>query len=148
MEVFKPITTQEELDAAINAAVTAAIGKYADYDSVKAEAGNTQRALTAATATIAEHESTVKSLNAKVAELELNAAKIRIANQVGLPFELSHRLSGSDEAELLADAQNLQKMILGVTQPAAPMYDPTPAPANTKKEDRALLELLSKMKGE
>lgn len=148
MADFTPITTQEELDKVVNAAVQAAVSKFSDYEAIKADAVRVQQALADANKVISGHANTVNELNAKISGLELSAAKIRIANELGLPFELGARLTGSNEDEIKADAQSLQKTLLNINQPAPPMFNPNPAPTSTKTEDEALLELLSKMKGE
>ena len=148
MAEFENIKTQEDLDAAINAAVQEAITKYSDYDSVRSAANTAQSELKKAQAVISTHASTVESLNKKIADLEQGAARTRIANELGLPLSLSTRLSGSTDEEIRADAQKLMQDILGYNQPALPLGSPEPVITDKSDPNEPLLELLRKMKGD
>jgi len=50
---------------------------------------------------------------ARVAELERGSARLRIAEEVGLPLELADRINGDDDRAMRADA----KRLLDLTQP-------------------------------
>lgn len=148
MAEFKPINSQEELDAIVKTAVAEAIGKYADYDKVKNNAAAMQKALDAANSTISAHDAAVKSLNDEISSLKIAAEKTRIANELGLPFDFGARLTGTTEDEIKADALVLQKTLLGVKQPAPPMFNPTPEPEPVNSKNGAVSKWLQQMKGE
>lgn len=145
---FQPITSQEQLDTLIAAAVKDAVSRFSDYESIKASAETAQNALSQAQATINNHRTEVEGLNAKIAGLELGAAKVRVANEIGLPFEFSERLTGKTEDELREDAKNLQRVIFNMNPPAPPMGSAEPVITNSNSENAALNEWLRNMKGE
>jgi hypothetical protein len=51
---------------------------------------------------------------ARIAELERNGARLRVAEEVGLPLELADRIQGDDDRAMRADA----KRLLDLTAPA------------------------------
>ena len=78
-EAFEPITTQE----AFEAAVADRLAPYADYNDLKAQ----NEALAGQ----------VAELNTRCQTYETDALKTRVAHEVGLPFDLAGRLTGSKE---------------------------------------------------
>ena len=79
-EAFEPITTQE----AFEAAVADRLAPYADYNDLKAQ----NEALAGQ----------VAELNTRCQTYETDALKTRVAHEVGLPFDLAGRLTGSAES--------------------------------------------------
>lgn len=65
----------------------------------------------ASSKTIEEFEAATTELVAQVAELERSNLVSRIAARYELPETLAKRLAGADEAELEADAKELQKLM-------------------------------------
>lgn len=108
-EAFEPITTQEAFDAA----VADRLAPYADYNDLKAQ----NETLTGQ----------VAELNTRCQTYETDALKSRIAHEVGLPFEMSSRLTGSTEADIRKDAQSLLKLLKPKNPPAPPRGDPDPS---------------------
>ena len=62
----------------------------------------------------------IGDLQSKVKAYETSSVKMRIAREVGLPFELADRLSGEDEKAIREDAEALHKLI-GKNQPISPV---------------------------
>ena len=85
-EAFEPITTQE----AFEAAVADRLAPYADYNDLKAQ----NEALAGQ----------VAELNTRCQTYETDALKTRVAHEVGLPFDLAGRLTGSKEEDIRKDA--------------------------------------------
>jgi len=56
---------------------------------------------------ISKRDQTIADLENKVRNYETDSAKTRIALEVGIPFELANKLSGSTEEEIRKDAEAL-----------------------------------------
>ena len=112
MSEFKPITTQEEFDTAISARLErerkTAAKKYEGYLSPEDAAKKYEGYLS---------PEDVAKKDAAIQEYETAAVKTRIANQVGIPFELVDKLSGTTEAEITEDAKRLATFLGGDNQP-------------------------------
>ena len=118
MSEFKPITTQEEFDAAISDRLKREREKYADYDNLKSnnseqakKIGDLEKSLNDANEKISGHQKTVDELNAKIKGYETDSAKTRIALAAGLPYEMASRLKGDSEDDIKKDAESLAKMM-------------------------------------
>lgn len=155
MADFTPITTQEEFDRAITDRIKrereTLSKKYADYDELKSKAadyekqlGELKTSLEESTKKSSEHEKTVADLTGKISSYELASLKTRIAHELGIPYELSGRLTGNDEKELRADAESLSKLV-SAGKPTPPLKSTEP-PVDGK--DAAYKELLSGLKGD
>ena len=68
---------------------------------------------------------------------------MRIAHEIGIPYELASRLTGEDEATIRKDAESLSKVI-GRSGAVAPLGSTEPVPVDPKKA--ALKSLLDKVK--
>lgn len=134
MSDFTPIETQEQLDGIIRDRIArakqSAAEKYADYDTIKAQ--NTEYAtqisqlqsqLQAQTETITGNETVLAELNAKVAKYETDSVKTKVALEMGLPYQMASRLTGSNEKEIRADAESM-KQLFGAHP--APLGSPEP----------------------
>lgn len=71
-----------------------------------------------------DFQAAIAEYDGKVADAQLEAARERTARKFGLPDALVNRLAGKTEAELEADAQELQALI------APQQTTPPPAPQN------------------
>ena len=69
----------------------------------------------------------VAELNTRCQTYETDALKTRVAHEVGLPFDLAGRLTGSKEEDIRKDAQNLLQLIKPKTPPAPLRGDPDPS---------------------
>lgn len=148
MDEFTPITTQEQLNAVIGERLKrereATAKKYGDYDALKQQSADyekrlaeLQKGLEAAGQKDAAQEKTIAQLTQKLQGHEANALKMRVAHEVGIPYELAERLCGQTETDVRKDAEGLAKL-LGTTRPAAPLCstehsvaDPTQAALKT-----------------
>lgn len=155
MADFTPITTQEEFDRAITDRIKrereTLSKKYADYDELKSrtaeyekQLGELKTSLEESTKKTSEYDKTVAELTGKISSYELASLKTRIAHELGIPYELSSRLSGNDEKELRADAESLSKLV-SAGKPTPPLKSTEP-PVDGK--DAAYKQLLSGLKGE
>ena len=73
-----------------------------------------------------DFQAAIAEYDSKVADAQLEAARERTARKYGLPDALVNRLAGKTEAELEADAQELQALIVPqqTTPPPAPQNPP------------------------
>ena len=155
MADFTPITTQEEFDRAISDRIKrereTLEKKYSDYADIKTKAadyekqlGELKTSLEDSTKKASEHEKTVADLTGKISSYELTSLKTRIAHELGIPYELSNRLTGNDEKELRADAESLSKLV-SAGKPTPPLKSTEPAGDG---KDAAYKQLLNGLKGE
>ena len=144
MPEFKPIETQEALDAIIRERlerqkknVTAEVAKqyegYLSPDDVKKHTDQ----IAALTEKLKESDTKIADLTAKNSAYEIASVKTKIAHEVGLPYELAERLSGTTEEEIRKDADALSKFAMHPQ--ATPSFSPeTPPGASSDAAFRAL----------
>ena len=135
-EGFKPIETQDELNAIIkerlkrerestekrfegwvspdehNKAIEDANKAFEDYKKVHES-----------------DEQTIKDLTAKNKEYETATLKSRIAHEVGLSYEWISRIGGDDEQSIRADAESLKKLVGSGQTPIPTKSTETEAPS-------------------
>lgn len=160
MSEFEAITTQEAFDAAISEHIKrereSLAKKYEGYispeenqkkiaeyeDKLKEVAGKLNE-------TSAKHDKEIAERDAKIKGYESDSVKTRIAHEIGIPYELSGRLSGDSEDEIRKDAEALLKAI-GSTKPVAPLATSEPGGTNLESaaKDAALKKTLAGLKGE
>lgn len=133
MSEFKPITTQEEFDAAIKARLSREKEKYGDYDQLKSRVEELETENVGLKSTIeannqskADADKQLEELQNQISGYETASLRTRIALQNGLPYDLADRLQGIDEESLKADAERLASFIKPV-EPVAPMRNLEPA---------------------
>lgn len=151
-ELEKPITTQEEFDAAIKDRLTrqeAKIrGEYADYEDLKKQSGTWTQEKESYEKAIAKGKEDLSALNTKyqeatgkIAAYEIDTLKTKVAIESGLPMELRGYLKGSTEDEVKASAEELGRFTK-VTQ-APPLADPE---GNQQESDGEIKELLKRIR--
>lgn len=115
---FKPIETQEELNAIIKERLKRERestekrfeGWVSPEDHIKAiEEAN--KAFDDYKKVHEGDEQTIKDLTAKNKEYETATLKSRIAHEVGLSYEWISRISGEDEQSIRSDAESLKKLV-------------------------------------
>ena len=133
MSEFKPITTQEEFDAAIKARLSREKEKYGDYDQLKSRVEELETENVGLKSTIeannqskADADKQLEELQNQISGYETASLRTRIALQNGLPYDLADRLQGIDEESLKADAERLASFTKPV-EPVAPMRNLEPA---------------------
>ena len=115
---FKPIETQEQLNALIGDRIKRAQEsvekKYADYISPE----DHQKALDASNKAFDDYkkahendEQTIADLTAKNKAYETASIKSRIAHEVGLDYAWINRINGEDEQSIRADAESIKKLV-------------------------------------
>ena len=148
---FTAIETQEQLDKVIGDRLRqereAVEKKYEGYMSQEEAAKKYEGFLSPEDAKkkyegyLAPEEAAKK--DAQIKSYETASVKARIANEVGLPYEMAARLSGEDEESIRKDAQALQKL-MGSRRQTAPLADPE---GDKGGKDAALKEMLHKLNG-
>lgn len=121
-EEFKPIESQEALDAVIKnrlerntKTVTEEVTrKYEGYlspvDVAKAREEDGKK-IAELTDKLKGQDTVIADLTAKNKAYELGSAKVRIALESGIPYELADKLSGEDEESIKADALKLSRFV-------------------------------------
>ena len=146
MSEFKPIETQEQLDAIITdrikRAQDAVRREYADYPDLKKQTEGFESARADWTKQQQALEQTIAQQKGAIARYESDALKRRIADEVGLPAAMAGRLTGEDEAALRKDAEGLLPLLR--THQAPPLRDPEAKPTGDDKYRR----ILAGLKGE
>ena len=138
MSEFKPITTQEEFDAAIKERLSREKAKYSDYDQIKSLVEDLKKENVDLKSTIeANHQSKedadkqLEVLQNQIAGYETASLRTRIALQYGLPYDLADRLQGTDEESFKADAERLAGYMKRA-QPVAPVRETEPQVGDNK----------------
>lgn len=154
---FKAITTQEEFDSAIQARLERCktttteeiTKKYEGYispdDFSKKEAESTKK-INDLNAQLNAKDGSIADLTAKVKAYETSSVKMRVAHEVGLPYELADKLSGETEEEIKKDAETFAKFIKPKHEPA-PLHS-TDSGSHTNSKDAMLIKLNESLKGE
>ena len=132
MSDFKPITTQEEFDAAIKARLSREKEKYGDYDQLKSRVTELEEENVGLKSIIeanqqskAESDKQLEEMQKQIAGYETASMRTRIALQHGLPYDLADRLQGADEESLTTDAERLASFVKS-TEYVAPMRNLEP----------------------
>ena len=138
MSDFKPITTQEEFDAAIKERLSREKAKYSDYDQLKSRVTELETENVGLKSTIeatnqskADTDKQLEEMQSKIAGYETASLRTRVALQHGLPYDLADRLQGTDEESFKADAERLAGFIKR-TQPVAPIRETEPQVGDNK----------------
>lgn len=125
MSEFKPITTQEEFDAAIKERLSREKAKYSDYDQLKSLVEDLKKENVDLKSTIeADRQSKVdadkqlEEMQSQIAGYETASLRTRVALQYGLPYDLADRLQGTDEESFKEDAERLAGFMKPVSKVA------------------------------
>lgn len=159
---FKAIETQEQLDAIIGERLAREKEKYSNYVSPEdvqklkdtyagyMNAEETQKLkdeYEKKISKLAEDSATtsakLKEQETKLKAYERSSVKIKVAHEVGLPFEMSDRLSGETEEDIRKDAEML-KGLIGSNHKPEPLAS---REQGSSKED-SLRNMLRNLKGE
>lgn len=143
MADFKPITTQEEFDAAIKARLDrqekTIEARYSDYETLKeaaakhdderrnwhSQAQETAEKIKKLTAELETAKATIKTH-------ETQALKVAIAAEIGLPAGLTDRLAGNTPEEIRKDAEALKAVFDKENVKNLPGFKPEAAPGDAK----------------
>lgn len=132
MSEFKPITTQEEFDAAIKERLSRERAKYSDYDQLKNRVEELEKENVGLKSTIeannqskADADKQLEDMQKQIAGYETASLRTRVALQHGLPYDLADRLQGTDEESFKADAERLASFVKP-TEHVAPMRNLEP----------------------
>lgn len=136
MAEFEPITTQEQLDAALDSRLQEELAKFSDYEELKKKNADYEKTLAANSKTIAQLQGQVKSY-------EVNSLKSHIARELGIPEGMAGRLCGETEEDIRQDAQTMAGFFS--TSVHTPLAD-TETVTNAKNEN--LRSMLQDLRGE
>ena len=138
MSEFKPITTQEEFDAAIKERLSREQAKFSDYDQLKSRVEELEKenvglksTIEAANQNKVDADKQLEDLQNQIAGYETASLRTRIALKYGLPYDLADRLQGNDEESFEVDAERLAGYIKR-TQPVAPIRETEPQVGDNK----------------
>ena len=148
MSEFKTIETQEELDniikdrldrntKKITAEVTKQFEGYISPDDAAKSKKALEDEISKLTAQITEKDTKIADITAKNTAYETAAVKAKIAREYGIPAELADRISGTNEDEYKADAENLAKFVAAGKPTAAPMFSAEPSDNGISAADAA-----------
>lgn len=133
---FEAITTQEAFDAAVNGRIEEVRSEYKDYEQIKSDLAKAKKQL-------GERDNTINGLNSQIRGYKAEAAKMRIAHEVGLPMAMANRLTGETDDEIRRDAAELVKLMGKQSNSAWPMASAeSEIPDKSRADMRALLENL------
>lgn len=130
---FTPITTQEEFDNAVRE-------RYGDVAGLQSQ-------VTTLTKERDTNAQKVTELTGKVKTHEVNALKVKIAHEKGIPHEMAYRLSGETEADIRADADAIAKFMAPDTRPSG-RKSHDPKKTSKTNTDAAFEKLLDELEGE
>lgn len=169
MSEFKAITTQAEFDAAIKERLDRERSKYADYETIKAQAKDAEKLQThvqsltseidklkadakAAADKYAEHDKTVADLTARATTAEKSLLRRKVAEEAKLPPSLADRLTGETEEDLKKDAKTLAQFIQPQTPAPLASIERPYAPGSKEAREAAVNDafagVLQQMKGD
>lgn len=140
MSEFKPINTQEELDAVIGDRLKrerATVEKQYEGFLSPEDAAKQYEGWLSPKETAKKYEGWLSpeeaaKKDAKIKGYETSSVKMRIAHEQGIPFELIDRLQGEDEKAIRRDAETLSAFLARST-PEAPLGS-TEEPALSSKD--------------
>ena len=160
MADFTEIKTQEEFDARIKdrlererakfqAEIDKAAGLQGQIDALNQEKAAWGQAKTGLDAKIQELTGKLSEANGRIKAAELDAKRLDVALAAGLPLELRGRLQGSNEEELMKDAEALVE-IFGKSKGTLPGTNPEGSPDGArssaqKQQDAAFKQMLENM---
>jgi len=146
MSEFKVIETQEQLDKVIGERIRRAeekaAEKYSDYEAIKTQNEEYVKQIAQLQEATKGNQGTINELKAQVQNYESSSLKTKIALEIGLPYQMAGRLSGSNEEEIRADAETMAKLI-GNQKPVAPIGSSEPVVTNPK--DAAWSKLVAEL---
>lgn len=150
MAEFKVIETQEEFDAMIKSRLDRAESKvraeFADYETIKSNLSALQAEKESLAEQVSTLNGTISDLNAKLSAAEADSVKTRIALEKGLPYEMRNRLNGTNEEEILADAEALVALFNNNNPRNLPKFNSDPKISENEAKNAALKALSESLK--
>ena len=154
MGEFKILETQEELDSLIKDRIEREREKYSDYEEIKkknteyeSEISKLTESNKAFETNEIEYKRSIDDLTSKIKGYETDSAKTRIALELGLPYEMASRLSGTTEEEIKKDAESLVKYIRK-SEPAPVGSNEPVKYSEADSTDQALRQLVRNLSNE
>lgn len=146
-EEFVPINSQEEFNKRLGDRIERVQKQYEkqieDAKKFETQYNELKTKFDDLTQKSANHQKELDERDAKIKAYETNSVKMRIANELGLPYELANRLNGENEEDIRKDAETIKGFFNSPkTQPLAS------ADREASKEgskDAALINMLRKL---
>lgn len=110
-EEFTPIETQEDFDNAVKDRLEANTAAITEEVTKRFEGYLSPDEVSKLNEKISENDATIADLTAKNKAYEISSAKMKIALESGIPFELAEKLSGKTEKDIRADAEKMAKYL-------------------------------------
>ena len=130
MAEFTPINTQAEFDAAIadrlarqEKSITSRFEGAMPAADVAALKSGYEKTINELKSAKEASDTQLTEALSKIKGYATDAAKTRIALEIGIPFEMAPRLNGETEDDIRKDAEALKKMF-GAGKPAQPLANP------------------------
>ena len=131
MADFKPIETQEDLDAAIQKRlahkereVAARYEGWMSPDDVAKMKGEYEKTIADSAQQLADHDKTVADLTARATKAEHTLLRQQVAASKGIPIELAGRLVGETKETLEKDAESFAAYLSPKTAPPLRSTEP------------------------
>lgn len=147
MAEFKEIKTQEEFDNAIKDRIEREREKFKDYEDLKKkneelvnQLSSVKEQLQESGTAKEEFEKQIAELDSRIKGYESDSVKTRIALEMGIPYQMSSRLSGTTEEEIRKDAESVVEL-MKLSKPTAPIKSPEETGVS---KDSAYKKLLGK----
>lgn len=154
MGEFKPIETQEELNAIIGERLSrskeAEAKKYEGYVSPEDYAAKCKEyddTIAGMNKSIEDGKLIAEELESAKAQLknyEIGSVKTKIAHEMGLPYEMAGRLRGETEEDIRKDAETMKSLFPKKAAPPLRSDEDTPEDSNKA----AMKKMLKELKGE
>lgn len=124
--------TQEELERVIAERLKREREKYKDYAELKKAAEELQKLKEAQMteqeklqAKLQEYERILQEKEREAKEAQIQATKMKVLTELGLPLDLAGRIFGEDEESIRQDAEALKKLLGIISKPIGGGTNPT-----------------------
>ena len=104
--------TQEELNSIVSERLNKEKEKYSkSIEEYESKLTNLNDQLKQLTEQAANHAKELEERDLKIRGYETQSVKMRVAKEVGIPFELAEKLSGDDEESIKRDAEFFRNVL-------------------------------------
>lgn len=104
--------TQEELNSIVSERLNKEKEKYSkSIEEYESKLTNLNDQLKQLTEQAANHAKELEERDLKIRGYETQSVKMRVAKEVGIPFELAEKLSGDDEESIKRDAEFFKNVL-------------------------------------
>lgn len=112
-EVTDPLHTQSDVDQIVTSRLDRERGKFADYEDLKAKAGQVDTVTADFTEKLKAEQGKVENLTKDLGKAQLETEKVKIVNEFKLPDDVQEFVTGDSADEMRKRAEKLAKSIGG-----------------------------------